>query len=811
MDCGTPGAAAGIDPKILDNWQSDTAFSIASWEHAGYDQQLEWDTSPDSNQDEVDIVDLGILHGSLANDQPSASVFGHNSDPSNPGLTSPEKFSVADAAIEGTISGTVSPRTLPSSTDDNFHVDETWPQFQLINPMAAGVPVDAPLLYPYAKDPTANNTVIVDDGGELSNGQGFSEAHPEQYLTFQNLSQAFQFAADPWAELPANLNSNTSAQAPISVPQMGPQVPTQIINQSRSFQGSLRPLESRWLEGLESQLPTNLTSPASLSTNCQDRPLPKDDRGVQDAFQYKSESSSVSGDLSGVYDCSYSGLSDDVPAFAERQLEDEGAWKDEQKEESSSATSQPIQSATAFVVSENPQESFFMTAPSRSRASSTAAQRASGRPQALALQSVATVRKRKQRTSNVSIDQNLPKPLQIVQEDGQGGSIASADFVSPPRGARRKGPLSMVGRANAGMRRKNKDTCVQCRLNKRKCDGSSPCDACRPTLHEQPCARACFANIVEYGTCNYISQRAVNHPTVDRSGRVRMEIPSKFDLNDLLTFLSERQGRFNIRASQAWGSLYVLDLAETYKFLKSLSEYNGNSRSTFLEFIDRRIVESKDKSKNWLSCVKDCDPMNNIYSLLSQWNNMPSRASYSFVPLQTGGQERPMDVHNPEDQREILLAAQLSRIVCRMLEVEGFRKLERDFYNIKWKQISQETHLRFLSQLGHILLSLRWRVSWWKRLGDGGREPDPSKQHYEDRVELLCRILYVYYTCVLAKLPSWSTADVPKGVWSTYADSENVVWDDFPLDPSEDGFKNWMERGRELIEQAGVPNRVSKI
>lgn len=356
---------------------------------------------------------------------------------------------------------------MPSSTDDNFHVDETWPQFQLINSMAAGVPVDAPMLYPYAKGPSSN-TVIVDDGGELSHGQGFSEVHPEPYLTFQNLSQAFQFAADPWAEPPANLNSDTSAQAPIPGPQMGPQVPTQIINQSRSLQGSLRSLELRWLEGLESQLPTNLTSPASLSTNRQDHPLPKDDRVVQHAFQYKSESSSDSGELSGVYDCSYSGLSDDVSAFAERQLDDECAWKDDQKAESASATSQPLQSATAFVVSENPQESFFMTAPTRSRTSSTAAQRTSGRPQALALQSVATVRKRKQRTSNVSLDQNLPKPLQIVQEDGQGGSIASADFVSPPRGARRKGPLTMVGRANAGLRRKNKDTCVQCRLNKRK-------------------------------------------------------------------------------------------------------------------------------------------------------------------------------------------------------------------------------------------------------------------------------------------------------------------------------------------------------
>lgn len=192
---------------------------------------------------------------------------------------------------------------------------------------------------------------------------------------------------------------------------------------------------------------------------------------------------------------------------------------------------------------------------------------------------------------------------------------------------------------------------------------------------------------------------------------------------------------------------------------------------------------------------------------------MPSRARYTFVPLDSNGQERSMDINNPEDRRDILLAAQLSRIVCRMMEVEGFRKLERDFYNIKWKQISHETHIRFLNELGHILLSLRWRCSWWKRLGDGGQNPDPSQQHYVDRVELLCRILYVYYTCVLAKLPSWSSSDVPKGTWSSYADSENAVWDDFPSDPSDGGFQNWMEHGQELIERAGVrvPSQVSKF
>jgi hypothetical protein len=64
MDCGSAGTAAGIDPKILDNWQTDGAFSIASWEHLGYEQPPEWDTSQDSSQC-ADVADLGAFHDPL--------------------------------------------------------------------------------------------------------------------------------------------------------------------------------------------------------------------------------------------------------------------------------------------------------------------------------------------------------------------------------------------------------------------------------------------------------------------------------------------------------------------------------------------------------------------------------------------------------------------------------------------------------------------------------------------------------------------------------------------------------------------------
>ncbi|KAJ5157207.1 uncharacterized protein N7482_008307 [Penicillium canariense] len=787
MDCGSAATAAGIDPKILDNWQTDGAFSVASWEHLGYDQPPEWDTSQDSSQC-ADVADLGAFHDPLtgalldrSGDRQRLENRKHNGTVDN--------FNYTDGVVEGTgsgtISGTISPRTLPSSTDDNFHADETWSHFQLFNSVSAGVNLENPMLYPYGKVPTnSSGAVIVEDVGEMPQGQGFADA-PAETIMFHQVPPSFPMMAEQWPEIPHGIsiaNMPGQGDVPLAMNQNNGKDPS-----LRDLQPSIRSLESRWLNSLESQLPVTQMTRPSLHTS------QNHGRTAQDGFQYKSESSSVSGDVPGIYECSYSATSDETPAFADCQLDDDAQWKIPTPDASSPESAQPMAKTTAFMVSETPSESMMSTLPARSRASSSA------------------VRKRKNRTPGSSMDQALPKPLQIVQEDGQGGSIASADFVSPPRGARRKGPLSMVGRANAGLRRKNKDTCVQCRLNKRKCDGSAPCDACRPTLHEQPCARACFSSIVEFGTCNYISQRAVNHPTVDGASRVRMAIPSEFDLSQLLSFLNERQGRFNIRASQGWGSLYVLDLGETYKFLKGLSEYNGNSKSTFLEFIDRRIVESKDKSKNWLSCVKDCDPMAQAYTLLSQWNNMPSRAQYTFVPLDGNGQERPMDINNPEERRDILLAAQLSRIVCRMLEVEGFRKLERDFYNIKWKQISHETHIRFLGELGQILLTLRWRVSWWKRLGDGGQAPDPSQQHYIDRVDLLCRILYVYYTCVLAKLPSWSTSDVPKGIWSSYADSENAVWDDFPSDPSDAGFQSWMDRGQELIESSGVPSRISKF
>lgn len=311
------------------------------------------------------------------------------------------------------------------------------------------------MLYPYGKAPNnSTGAVIVEDVGEMPQGQGFPDASAEA-LMFQQIPPSFPMMGEQWPEIPHGIsleNLPSQGSLPLAINQNNSK-----SHSLRDFQPSIRSLESRWLHSLESQLPVSQMTPASVHLS------QKNGQTAQEVFQYKSESSSVSGDMPGIYECSYSATSDDAPGFADSALEDDAQWKIPTPDASSPESAQSMAKATAFMVSETPSESLISTIPSRSRASSSA-----GRPMALAMQSVATVRKRKNRAAGSSMDQALPKPLQIVQEDGQGGSIASADFVSPPRGARRKGPLSMVGRANAGLRRKNKDTCVQCRLNKRK-------------------------------------------------------------------------------------------------------------------------------------------------------------------------------------------------------------------------------------------------------------------------------------------------------------------------------------------------------
>lgn len=311
-----------------------------------------------------------------------------------------------------------------------------------------------------------------------------------------------------------------------------------------------------------------------------------------------------------------------------------------------------------------------------------------------------------------------------------------------------------------------------------------------------------------------------------------MEVPSSFEIRALQSMLEQRLGRFDIRARQAWGpTLYVIDLAEMQSYLRDLARSDSgssNGRCLLSDFINRRVA----KGSNWVRCVRDCDPLNNFLALLSQWNNMPSRVTYDFVPVAGAGTnsaqtERQMDPQNSADRAEILLAAQLSRILCRKLEIDGFRMLQNCLNKNKWETVPQDDLYRFIDQLGRVLLTLRWRVSWWELFGDGSRftpgiasalseaeyhQRDHECEMYEDRVQRLCRVLYFYYMSVKVRLPAFSnsTHQGHAGVWSTYADAL-PVWDDFPTVSTMEGFEAWMARGKDLIREGKVERWIGRF
>lgn len=363
------------------------------------------------------------------------------------------------------VGGTFSPRTHPSSGDDSSLPDNAWAHFRLSHPMGMTMPMNASYLDSYTKDATeTNETVIVDDGGESGMRTAYTDFNPYAFSTMPQMTQSVTYGGPIW--------HNAVNRAPSIIPQfpMSPPLEPQSENDGRASMNGAT-VDQQWFPSVD-MMPPHLNT--SISHVPQSLTIHNGSQEVKPEPRNESRSPSVPENISGVFDTAYSGENSDT-GFPDGQVKDEDLqiadWDESSPDANSPEMSPAAPKVSAFMVSQDfpdfPQTALEMNL------QSAAAGPGGSRRTPLALQPASAARKRKQRHSATSIEQiHQPKPLQIVQEDGLGGAISSEDFVSPPRGARRKGPLSVVGRANAGLRRKNKDTCVQCRLNKRKvCTG----------------------------------------------------------------------------------------------------------------------------------------------------------------------------------------------------------------------------------------------------------------------------------------------------------------------------------------------------
>lgn len=113
--------------------------------------------------------------------------------------------------------------------------------------------------------------------------------------------------------------------------------------------------------------------------------------------------------------------------------------------------------------------------------------------------------------------------------------------------------------------------------------------------------------IIKGGSCNYFSQRQIDHLTIDGQQRISKTLPESINFSKLLSLVESLKSKFNIAAFSGPGSdpLWTLDLSQIFKFLTKLGLRSqlGGSVMDFRSFLDSGLTGTV----GWEKCVKDLD------------------------------------------------------------------------------------------------------------------------------------------------------------------------------------------------------------
>ncbi|KAK4692592.1 hypothetical protein P7C71_g4645, partial [Lecanoromycetidae sp. Uapishka_2] len=242
----------------------------------------------------------------------------------------------------------------------------------------------------------------------------------------------------------------------------------------------------------------------------------------------------------------------------------------------------------------------------------------------------------------------------------------------------------------------------------------------------------------------------------------------------------------------------VFNTAKITQILRTLSTLDNLPKSGICQLDD--FAQEK-LSNEWLACIKDHHPIDPAVDHLSELvnlNNTPSRNTYLVLSLNSENPARPLDVEKAKDREFILFAIELSRIVLRALELQLFQTLQKELNELPKSTKSDVDITTLLKQLGGLLISLRWRMSWWAASGDCSTHPDHSTaKPFLERATNLAHVLYCYFFVVKKK--SWSGShSTQQTVLSSHPDA-NPVEEDLPEDDTLQGFHEWLSHGHDLI------------
>lgn len=301
-----------------------------------------------------------------------------------------------------------------------------------------------------------------------------------------------------------------------------------------------------------------------------------------------------------------------------------------------------------------------------------------------------------------------------------------------------------------------------------------------------------------------VSPLVVQYQTYAQSSdgsRQLVTLPPMFNIRTFMSKIRDLSQTHTLAVSQSGALLATFDLHTCDSYLLGLVE-GASQTMPFSEFINEKMPQTQSKNKGWLRCLKQHPPLDGNLNTWVQWDILPTHMDYMLVSKGDNSQ-RLLQSDNGQDLETLQLVAQLFAIVTRALELMTYYKLESQLK--KDESVGPD----FIQGLGQLLLLLRWRVAWWKRLGNLIPCTDMNVLLQRDTsiksARQLCLCLYMYY-CFYRRsrlqMEDLYGYDLG-GQSSSYPNATKAVTERFPRQESLEGFEMWMEEGDASFEECG--------
>lgn len=250
--------------------------------------------------------------------------------------------------------------------------------------------------------------------------------------------------------------------------------------------------------------------------------------------------------------------------------------------------------------------------------------------------------------------------------------------------------------------------------------------------------------------------------------------------------------------------LFELDLQACWAFIKD--NYAPTTHS-FRQFIDGLKFQRQD---DWKACIKNnTNPLANLCETLFTWDDAAPHVTYSTVYEISHGIENRVDLdpNNAQHTEDIVVAAQLYRIIGRQLELQFYDHLKKALGS---PSICHDVVI----EVGRAIISLRRRLAPWTRHWNKNQTWDnvpfpPEIEPYTDednddgyslqdssivadRVRNLCLVLYVYFCYMKRRLPVEEQNDLHT-MEVRDPDNDQMVEEHLPQYESIRGFEDWLQ------------------